>query len=274
MGLTPADKIITGYKATDKNMKCHGHQFELGKWYSCEGELELCKNGFHFCEYPSGPWAYYNDIGTRIFKCEAKDVLMSAEPGADLKHVARSIRLVEELGIGGDLNTGYWNTGYRNTGDRNTGNRNTGNRNTGDWNTGDLNTGDWNTGNLNTGNRNTGDWNTGAWNTGDLNTGNLNTGNRNTGNRNTGDRNTGDGNVGDFHTGYFCKKPAVFLIFDAPAKRDAVDSNVAYNLCQTLLSDEPFDPKPFLSLPNATAKKIKAIHKAHIAARKKMRESK
>ena len=134
----------TGYKATNKNMKCQGFKFEIGEWYSVKGGLEPCKNGFHFCEYPSGPWAYYNN--GRLFKVEAKEVLMSTGPGADLKHVARHIRLVEEIKLDGNRNTGN-----RNTGDRNTGGRNTGDRNTGNWNTGNRNTGAGNCGNNHSG---------------------------------------------------------------------------------------------------------------------------
>ena len=136
---------MTGYKATDKYMKCRDTQFVLGEWQECEGELVECQNGFHFCEYPSGPWAYYSVPGTRIWKVEAEMVLpKKREPGADLKRVARRIRLVEEVLIGGDRNTGHQNTGHGNTGNWNTGNWNTGHQNTGNRNTGDRNTGHWN----------------------------------------------------------------------------------------------------------------------------------
>lgn len=137
-------EIVTGYKATDKNMQCRGFQFELGKWHIHDGKIAMCESGFHFCEYPSGPWSFYSGDGTRIFKVEAKGVERGDGPGADLKHVAMAIRLVEEIIPNGDGNTGDGNTGYRNTGNRNTGDRNTGDWNTGDRNTGNLNTGDGN----------------------------------------------------------------------------------------------------------------------------------
>lgn len=139
-GLTPKGEIVTGYKATDENMQCRGFQYELGKWYEHEGEIEQCESGFHFCEYPSGPWFYYNE--GRLFKCEAELVLKFNGPGADIKHVAKRIRMVDEIKVDGDGNTGDLNTGYRNTGDRNTGNRNTGDGNTGDHHSGCLNHGD------------------------------------------------------------------------------------------------------------------------------------
>jgi hypothetical protein len=200
--------IKTGYKATDKNIQCRGFRFVPGQWHELGNNdpLELCKNGFHYCEQPSGVWAYYTEPDTRVWKVEVEECIVSNDPGADAKSVCRKIRLVEEVQIAGyrntgDRNTGNWNTGNGNTGDWNTGDWNTGDWNTGDWNTGDRNTGNWNTGNGNTGYRNTGDWNTGDRNTGNWNTGNGNTGNWNTGNRNTGDRNTGNWNTGNRNTG-------------------------------------------------------------------------
>jgi hypothetical protein len=298
---------MKGYKATNKDMQCQGFQYELGKTYElpAESPLVLCQSGFHFCEQPSGVWSYYSASGTRIFKIKAWDILnMPFEPGADFKRVCRKIRFIEEVKIGGNSNTGNRNTGYRNTGNRNTGNSNTGNRNTGDSNTGNRNTGDRNTGNSNTGNRNTGDSNTGYRNTGYSNTGNRNTGDSNTGysntgNRNTGDSNTGYSNTGNRNTGYrntgysntgnrntgdsntgsynfcnnsagfFCTKEQPVIVFDKPTKtkRGDLPFNLMSELQDKLAQDGDFDPKPFLKIPNATAKKIKELHKKHIKRR-------
>ena len=226
MKTTEKGVIVKGYKATDENMKCRGFQFELGKWYEHDGEIELCKSGFHFCEHPSGPWSFYSS--GRLFSVEAEYVVKSEGPGADLKHVAKRIRFVSEVAIGGN-----WNTG---------------NRNTGDWNTGERNTGDWNTGN-------------------------GNTGHRNTGNGNIGDGNTGNGNCCDFSSGYFNTKEQPIVIFDKrfSGKRseltryDCLISDLEYALSR----DDEFDCSRFLGIPNATEKKIKALHRKHIAARSK-----
>ena len=81
---------MKGYKATDANMCCRGFQFELGKWHEFEGDLIECQSGFHFCDYPSGPWCYYSEPGTRIWEVEADDVQEKLlEPGADFKRVCR-----------------------------------------------------------------------------------------------------------------------------------------------------------------------------------------
>ena len=68
-------------------------------------------------------------------------MLKSKGPGADLKHVCKRIRLVNEVDISGDLNSG----------DRNTGDGNSGNGNTGDWNSGNGNCGNYHAGCLNHG---------------------------------------------------------------------------------------------------------------------------
>ena len=226
---------LKGYKGFDKDLKCRDFQYEVGKEYKHDGNIELCNEGFHFCKNVMDIHGYYDlqEDETRVCEILASGNVIEGED----KCVTDTIKIVRELskeeieemknvgkGNTGVGNTGYWNTGYMNTGNRNTGNRNTGNRNTGDrntgyWNTGDRNTGYMNTGNMNTGNRNTGDWNTGYWNTGDWNTGDWNTGNRNTGDRNTGDWNTGDWNTGDWNTtdratGCFCTEKQPMKFFD------------------------------------------------------------
>ena len=268
---------IDGYKIVDNELKCRGFQYKIGKRVRVQNDLplELCVNGLHFCKYPSGVWEYYRE--GRVFKVKAYGVLKTKpETGADYKMVCKEIELVSEINVDGDRNTGRWNTGDKNTGDRNTGDRNTGNRNTGYWNTGDRNAGDRNTGCWNTGDRNTSCWNTGCWNTGDQNTGNgntgcWNTGDRNTGNRNTGHGNTGHGNATDFSSGFFCTKEQPIVFFDKTTniKRDEIDFLMVNRLCEKLSQDDKFDVAEFLSLPNATKKNIKALHKAHIRRRNK-----
>lgn len=185
---TEKDEIVEGYKATDANMRCRGFQFELGKWHEHDGELAMCESGFHFCEYPSGPWSFYNKEGTRIFEVEARGVIKGEGPGAGLKHVAMAIRLVKEITPGGD-----WNTG---------------------------------------------------------------------------DRNTGHENATDGCSGFLCLKKPPFVIFDEPADESRVDFSLVRILAELLMEDNSFDCTPYLTLPNASEEKIKALHQAHIERRK------
>jgi len=45
-------KTIKAYKGFDKDLKCRGFQYEVGKEYEMSGEISCCKNGFHACESP------------------------------------------------------------------------------------------------------------------------------------------------------------------------------------------------------------------------------
>ena len=200
-------------KGMDKDMKCRGFQFEIGKEYKIEHDgkpLELCSDTvFHYCDSLQQVHEHYSCNEkelNRFFEIEVlgEEVTDGKKCGSDHIKIVREITGNELATMKGMVNgnTGLFNTGDCNTGYRNTGNRNTGNCNTGDCNTGYRNTGDRNTGNRNTGNCNTGDRNTGNRNTGNRNTGDCNTGDRNTGYRNTGDCNTGDRNTGDCNTGY------------------------------------------------------------------------
>ena len=54
------DEIITGYKGFDKDLKCRGFQYEIGKEYKTDKNPIRCtENGFHLCEIPFDVWNYY-----------------------------------------------------------------------------------------------------------------------------------------------------------------------------------------------------------------------
>ena len=193
---------IKGFKVFNSDWTCRGFQYEVGKTFKHDGNIEMCGKGFHFCQKASDCFNYYRfDSNNKVAEVEAVGLVETQ----DDKSVTNEIKIIREIewselltivnegkNCTGLCNTGDWNTGNRNTGDWNTGNRNTGN-----WNTGNRNTGNWNTGNRNTGNRNTGDWNTG--------------------NRNTGNRNTGDWNSTSFSSGFFNSQEQPLYIFNKPA---------------------------------------------------------
>ena len=86
------------YKGTDKNMKCRGYQYELGKTEETDSAV-LCKSGFHACERPLDVLGYYPPNNSRYFEAEAEDVSPERNDGS--KIVCKRLTLVAEIGIAG-----------------------------------------------------------------------------------------------------------------------------------------------------------------------------
>ena len=87
------------YKGTDKDMKCRGFQFDLGKEY-VEEEAKLCDKGFHGCEYPLDVFTHYAPADSRFFVADLDGVTDEEEEG-DSKRAGTKIKLRAEIGIAG-----------------------------------------------------------------------------------------------------------------------------------------------------------------------------
>lgn len=174
-------------KGFDKDLRCRGMQFEVGKEYStgaADADIKLCTNTvFHFCDSLKKVHTHYSVIpkeNNRFCEIEVLGALVSD----DTKCGSNRIRIVREIlgdelnimrgltdGNTGVFNSGDCNSGYYNNGNRNSGNWNSGYYNSGNWNSGSRNSGDWNSGRGNSGSRNSGNWNSGDWNSGNCNSG-------------------------------------------------------------------------------------------------------
>ena len=167
------DKNRVFIKGFDKDLKCRGYQFEVGKEYKIElpdgYELtkdDLCTNRvFHFCDGLSKVHEYYSCSNEDNRYCVIEVLGQFCE--SDDKCGSNHIRVVREI-TGDELkiakglindNSGLFNSGDRNSGDMNSGYRNSGYRNSGDRNSGDMNSGDMNSGDMNSGDRNSGIFN-------------------------------------------------------------------------------------------------------------------
>ena len=134
-----ANEIIKSYKGFDKDLKCRGFQYELGKDYELEGDINVCNRGFHACENPIDVLEYYpptNENGDLNRYCEVEQSGNTSKGNEDTKIASSKLHIGVEIGLKGLIEAGVkfildkvdWknpkntNTGYcsaaTNTGDR------------------------------------------------------------------------------------------------------------------------------------------------------------
>ena len=113
---------VKGFKGTDKDMRCQDYQYELGKQFDLDEDVEpvVCSKGFHFCKSLENVFRHYKiGDGHRFFEVEAlvrksdldpkkKDYAKYANVACrpyypsshyDDKYAAKSIRFVRELTV-------------------------------------------------------------------------------------------------------------------------------------------------------------------------------
>ena len=85
------------YKGTDKDMRCKGLQYEIGKEVTVDGDVKLCERGLHACEMPLDVLNYYPPATSRYFEAELDGV--TAEKRDDTKRVGNRLEMKAELSI-------------------------------------------------------------------------------------------------------------------------------------------------------------------------------
>ena len=134
--------MVKGFKGFNEDLTCRGFQYEIGKTYKHNGEVELCRSGFHFCRKLKDVHHFYNLKTSRICEIEADGKI----DDDGVKSVCSRMRIVREVSreeILSIINIGENNTGMLNSGDLNSGRLNSGDLNSGRLNSGDLNSGDF-----------------------------------------------------------------------------------------------------------------------------------
>lgn len=112
--------IIKGYKVFNPDWTCRGFQYEVGKTFKHDGNIEMCGAGFHFCQKASDCFDYYKfDSQNKVAEIEA---IGRVETSGN-KSVTDEIKIVREIpwqelltivNEGNDC-TGLCNTGNCNT---------------------------------------------------------------------------------------------------------------------------------------------------------------
>ena len=98
------DNIIRGFKGFDKDLKCRGTQYEIGKDYEQEGEVKCCERGFHFCENPFDVFRYYSPSDSRY--CEVEGDGNADKANYDSKVATSHIHISAEIGLNGLIKAG------------------------------------------------------------------------------------------------------------------------------------------------------------------------
>ena len=95
---------IIGFKGFDKDLKCRGFQYKVGKTYDLKGEVECCKRGFHFCENPLEVFYYYTPNNSRFCQVEGGGSVDKSED--DSKVATSHIHISSEIGLNGLIDEG------------------------------------------------------------------------------------------------------------------------------------------------------------------------
>jgi hypothetical protein len=91
-------EITTGVKGFDKDLKCRGFQYEIGKEYETKKEPIRCtENGFHFCENPIDIFGYYAPSDSKFHIVEGSGQKDTSEE--DSKIAVSKIKIGAEISL-------------------------------------------------------------------------------------------------------------------------------------------------------------------------------
>ncbi len=92
-----AKKTVVAYKGFDLALKCRDRQFDVGKTYTHEGNVQACQSGFHACEYPLDVFASHVPAHSRYAIVEQSGVL--SRHADDSKVASSVITIKAELSL-------------------------------------------------------------------------------------------------------------------------------------------------------------------------------
>ncbi len=87
--------VFTAYKGFDKDLKCRGFRYEIGKTYHHAGSVAVCASGFHACLNPLDVFNYYSPPSSRFCIVDAFGEIQSHHE--DSKIASASITIQAEI---------------------------------------------------------------------------------------------------------------------------------------------------------------------------------
>ena len=93
-------KAYKGLKRNaDGTLQCHDFKYEVGKTYKYDGDISICKSGFHACHELHQVWLFYPNDGNNVFyEVECGGEIEESNDG-DGKFVCSEITLLKEVNI-------------------------------------------------------------------------------------------------------------------------------------------------------------------------------
>ncbi len=88
----------------DKNLKCRGFQYEVGKEYEMSGRIACCERGFHACESPLEVFDHYDMLDSRFAEVEQSGEIDKEENTT--KVCSSRIKVKAELKLADIINLG------------------------------------------------------------------------------------------------------------------------------------------------------------------------
>ena len=91
-------EVLKTFKGFDKDLRCRGFQYEIGKEYE-EPSAKACDRGFHACECPLDVFRYYTPNESRY--CEVEQSGVIDRDTDDSKVASTKIKIGAEIGVPG-----------------------------------------------------------------------------------------------------------------------------------------------------------------------------